>query len=49
MSNKFLRSGFFARHRIKIVMGAVVGEMPASPPADSPFAGQNRGQTDVLY
>ena len=35
MKNKSLRSGFFARHRIEIVMWALVAEMLASPLADS--------------
>jgi voltage-gated potassium channel len=35
MKNKWLRSEFFARHRIKIVMWALVAEMVASPLADS--------------
>ena len=35
MNSKWLRSGFFARHRIKIVMWALVAEMLASPLADS--------------
>jgi hypothetical protein len=35
MKNKWSRSGFFARHRIKIVMWALVAEMLASPLADS--------------
>ncbi len=35
MKNKWLRSGFFARHRIKIVMWSLVAEMLASPLADS--------------
>jgi hypothetical protein len=35
MKNKWLRSRFFARHRVKIVMWALVAEMLASPLADS--------------
>jgi len=35
MNSKWLRLGFFARHRIKIVMWALVAEMLASPLADS--------------
>ncbi len=35
MKNKSLRSGFFARHRIEIVMWALVAEMLASPLVDS--------------
>ncbi len=35
MKNKWLRSRFFAQHRIKIVMWALVAEMLASPLADS--------------
>ncbi|MFZ3340205.1 MAG: hypothetical protein WA213_04930, partial [Terriglobales bacterium] len=35
MNNKWLRSGFFAQHRIQIVMWALVAEMVASPIADS--------------
>ena len=35
MNSKWLRLGFFARHRIKIVMWALVAEMLASPIADS--------------
>jgi hypothetical protein len=35
MKNTWLHSGFFARHRIKIVMWALVAEMLASPLADS--------------
>ena len=35
MNFKWLRSGFFARHRIVIVMWALVAEMLASPLADS--------------
>jgi hypothetical protein len=35
MKVKWLNSGSFARHRIKIVMWALVGEMLASPLADS--------------
>ena len=35
MKNKWLCSGFFTRHRIKIVMWALVAEMLASPLADS--------------
>jgi len=35
MNNKWLRSGFFARHRIRIVMWALVAEMLGSPLADS--------------
>ncbi|MFY9911381.1 MAG: potassium channel family protein [Candidatus Sulfotelmatobacter sp.] len=34
-NSKWLRSGFFVRHRIKIVMWALVAEMLASPLADS--------------
>src|SRR5208282_5658729 len=40
MKIKWLNSGFFARHRIKIVMWALVAEMLASPLADThPRAG----------
>ncbi len=35
MNSKWLPSGFFARHRIKIVMWALVAEMLVSPLADS--------------
>ena len=49
MNNKGLRSGFFARHRIKIVMWALVGEMLASPLADShPRVGVVLGLTVLL-
>ena len=49
MNSKWLRSGFFARHRIKIVMCALVAEMLASPLADShPRAGALLGLTVLL-
>jgi hypothetical protein len=49
MNSKWLRSGFFARHRIKIVMWALVAEMLASPLADShPRAGALLGLTVLL-
>jgi hypothetical protein len=35
MKNKWFRSGFFARHRIEIVMWALIAEMLVSPLADS--------------
>jgi hypothetical protein len=48
-NSKWLRSGFFARHRIKIVMWALVAEMLASPLADShPRAGVLLGLTVLL-
>ena len=48
-NSKWLRSGFFARHRIKIVMWALVAEMLASPLADShPRAGALLGLTVLL-
>jgi len=49
MKNKWLRSGFFARHRIVIVMWALVAEMLASPLADShPRAGALLGFVVLL-
>jgi hypothetical protein len=49
MNSKWLRSRFFARHRIKIVMWALVAEMLASPLADShPRAGALLGLTVLL-
>ncbi|MFZ0587521.1 MAG: potassium channel family protein, partial [Candidatus Sulfotelmatobacter sp.] len=49
MNSKWLRLGFFARHRIKIVMWALVAEMLASPLADShPRAGALLGLAVLL-
>jgi hypothetical protein len=49
MKNKWLRPGLFARHRIVIVMWALVAEMLASPLADShPRAGALLGLTVLL-
>ncbi len=49
MHNKWLNSGFFARHRIEILMWGLVAEMLASPLADThPRAGALLGLAVLL-
>lgn len=46
MKTKWLHSGFFYRHRVQMLMGALIAEMLASPIADShPRAGAVLGLT----
>jgi len=49
MKTKWLRSGFFARHRIEVLMWALVAEMLVSPLADThPHAGALLGFVVLL-